>query len=114
MNNLIILGIVILFSLVLGLIKYSSLADQYKGKNWQSKFNEIWNDFVNFLIAGLIGYYFVLVKWPLLQKGAALNTGDFFLFIIFVLGLFGHLCVISKNITDGVEEILRGIKKKIA
>ena len=114
MNNLIIFGVVILASLILGLIKYSSLADQYKGKPWQSKFNEAWNDFINFFIAGLIGYYFVLVKWPLLQKGEVLNTGDFVLFIIFALGMFGHLCVISKNITDGVEEILRGIKKKFA
>jgi len=114
MNDLLILILIILFSFILGLIKYSSLAEQYKGKIWQSKFNEIWNDFINFLIAGLIGYYFVLIKWPLLRKGEALNTGDFILFIIFALGMFGHLCVISKNITDGIEEILRGIKKKIA
>ncbi len=101
-------------SLVLGAIKYGSLTNSYKGQSWQLKFIEIWNDFINFLIAGLIGYYFVLVKWPLLRNGEALNTGDFILFIIFALGMFGHLCVISKNITDGVEEILRRIKRKIA
>ena len=114
MDDLNVLTIVILSSFALGLIKYSSLANQYKDKIWQSKFIEIWNDFINFLVAGLIGYYFVLVKWPMLRNGGTLNKGDFVLFIIFALGMFGHLCVISKNITDGVEEILKSVKKTIS
>lgn len=109
MNNLIITGIISLVSLILGLIKYGSIADAYKGKSWQLKFIEIWNDFMNFFIAGLVGYYFVLVRWPLLLKGDALSTGDFVLFIIFTLGLFGHLCVMSKNITEGIEAILKRV-----
>lgn len=112
MNNPLVFIVVTLVSLALGLIKYGSLADQYKDKSWQSKFNEGWNDFINYFIAGLIVYYFIVIKWPLLQKGEALYVGDLILFIIFALGSFGHLCIISKNITDGVEAILKKVLGK--
>jgi hypothetical protein len=112
MNNLIVLTIIIVASLVLGLIKYGSLADQYKGEPWQSKFNEIWNDFVNFLIAGLVGYFFVLVRLPLLLKGESLTLSDFGLLVVFILGLFGHLCVMSKNITDGITAIFKRVLER--
>lgn len=50
-------------------------------------------------------------RGPLLFQGEVLSTSDFVLFIIFMFGIFGHLCVISKNITEGVEVILRRILK---
>lgn len=111
MGTLIFL-IIILASLVLGLIKYGSLADQYEDKPWQSKFNEIWNDFVNFFIAGLVGYFFVFARLPSLLKGEQLNISDFGLLVIFILGLFGHLCVMSKNITDGITAIFKRVLEK--
>lgn len=105
-------AVVIIFSasLILGLIKFYSLDSS--GWKWQLKFVEIWNDFFNFFVAGLVGYYFILVRWPLLSKGEILNTSDFILFTIFMLGLFGHLCVMSKNITDGIEAILKRVLEK--
>lgn len=109
MSDLIIVGILFIISLFLGFIKYSSLANAYKNSPWQLKFIELWNDFVNFFIAGLIGYYFILVRVPLLLEGRDLNTSDFVLFIIFMLGLFGHLCVMSKNITEGIQAILKRV-----
>jgi hypothetical protein len=112
MNNPIVIVGILITSLLLGLIKYGSLTTAYKGKSWHLKFIEIWNDFTNFLIAGLVGYYFFSIRWPLLAKGESLYTSDFILFIIFVLGLFGHLCIMSKNITDGVEVILKRILEK--
>lgn len=112
MFNLIVLALVVIASLVLGLIKYGSLADQYKGKPWQLKFNEIWNDFVNFFIAGLVGYFFVLARLPLLLKGEQLNFSDFGLLVVFMLGLFGHLCVMSKNITDGITAIFKRVLER--
>lgn len=112
MNYLIVIGILFLVSLALGYIKYGSLADQYKNKSWQLKFIEFWNDFANFLIAALVGYYFALVRLPLLTKGEGLNTSDFLLFIIFTLGVFGHLCVMSKNITEGIQAILKRVLER--
>ncbi|HLE49043.1 MAG TPA: hypothetical protein VI819_03370 [Patescibacteria group bacterium] len=121
MNNSIIVGI-FLISLVLGSIKYKSIYSYYdfekdekkprKNAPWQLKFAEIWNDSFNFFIAGLIVYYFALIRLPLLLKGEALVFSDFILFIIFILGVFGHLCVMSLNITKGVEAILSRVLER--
>lgn len=110
MSNLITIGAIFFVSLALGLIKFG-IYDS-KSWKWQHKFAEIWNDFVNFFLAGLIGYYFVLVRLPRLLNGEILNLSDFVLFVIFTLGLFGHLCVVSKNITDGIEAILKRVLEK--
>ena len=106
MNNLLTICAIFLVSLALGLIKYGSLADQYKNKSWQLKFIEMWNDFVNFFVGGLIGYYIILIRWPLLIKTGVLNTGDIFLITILLISLFGHLCVLSNNITEGIKAII--------
>lgn len=95
-------------SLILGIIKYGSL-DGTKSWSWQQKFAEIWNCTVNFLLSGLIGYYFILVRWSLLLKGAGLGSNDFILFIIFTLGIFGHLNIMSLNITQGISAILKRV-----
>ena len=110
MNTLLILGAISLISFILGLIKFGSL--DTKEWSWQRKFAETWNDFINFLIAGLIGYYFILIRWPLISSGEILNISDFVLFTIFMLGIFGHLCILSLNITKGVESILKRILEK--
>ncbi len=109
MNSLIILSILFLISVILGFIKYGSLSSSYKGKPWQLKFIEIWNGFVSFFIAGLIGYYFVLIRLPLLSKGEALNISDFALLIFLAVSLFGHLPILSKNITEGIQAILKRV-----
>ena len=106
------LGAILLVSLILGYIKYGSLAPSREDWSWQLNFVELWNDVANFLIAGLVGYYFTLVRWPSLSKGEPLNISDFGLFIIFAMGLFGHLCVVSNNITKGIEAILKKVLEK--
>lgn len=107
MVNSTILIHIFIASLLLGLIKFGSLSDAYKGKPWQLKFIEIWNDFINFFVAGLIGYYFVLIKWPMIIEGEKLDTGDIFLLVIFLFGLFGHLCVLSKNLTENIQDFIK-------
>lgn len=102
--------IIIVISITLGLIKYKSISDQYKEKKWQLKFSEFWNDFFNYFISGLIGYYFIFIRLPFL-KGDSLSAIDVVLFFIFILGIFGHLCVISKHLADGVQAILDKILK---
>lgn len=112
MNDLIAIVIISFVSLILGIIKFQSLAKSYIGSSWQLKFIEAWNDFMNFFISGLIAYYFILVRWPLLLQGDVLNISDFILFLIFMLGIFGHLCVMSLNITKGVETILKRVLER--
>jgi len=99
-----------MLSFSLGYIKYKDTYNR-SGKSWawQQKFLELWNSFVNFAVPGLIGYYFVVVKWPLLLGGQDLNTADIILMFVLILGLFGHLSVMSYNITVGVETILRRV-----
>lgn len=101
---------IIAASIILGLIKYKSISDQYIGKKWQSKFSEIWNDFFNYFISGSIGYYFIFIRLPFLN-GTSLTVIDAVLLFILILGVFGHLCVISKNLTDGIQAILDKILK---
>ena len=102
-----IIGIIFTASFLLGLIKFESL--DTKNWKWQLKFVEIWNDSFNFLIANLIAYYFYFYRFPLLIDGKDLALSDFGLFVIFMLGVFGHLCIMSKNITDGIEAIIKRI-----
>ncbi|HBE89979.1 MAG: hypothetical protein A3E37_01970 [Candidatus Andersenbacteria bacterium RIFCSPHIGHO2_12_FULL_46_9] len=111
MKEIVVLGIIFLASLCLGIIKYQTVLKEGEWK-WQRKFAEGWNNFVNFFIAGLVGYYFMLVRWPLLAKGANIETSDFLLFAILTMGVFGHLNVLSYNITKGVEAILDRVLKK--
>jgi len=121
MNSLIVVGI-FLISLVLGGIKYRSIYSYYdfekdekkprKNVPWELKFAEIWNDSFNFFVAGLIGYYFALIRLPLLLEGQTLVFSDFILFVISILGTFGHLCVMSLNITKGIEAILKRVLER--
>lgn len=113
------IGIIFVVSLIFGLIKYygnvvtSFNSEEYREKPWQWKFIEIWNCFVNFFLGGLIGYYFVSVRWGLISQGEALNTGDFVLIFIFVFCVFGHFVYLIKNITEGIYKIIDKLLGKI-
>ena len=109
MSSAFILVLIFIVSLILGFIKYGSLAKAYKNETWQLRFIEIWNDFINFFISGLIAYYFFTYRFPLLTEGKTLETSDFVLLTICIMGLFGHLCVMSKNITEGINAILKRV-----
>jgi hypothetical protein len=74
----------------------------------ESKILEFWNNFVNYFIAGLIGYYLVTVRLPQVSEGnVAAGPGDIFLFTFFLMGSFGHLAVLSYNLTRAIEAILQ-------
>lgn len=110
--NVILLVLIVLFSIFLGWTKYKSLENQYEGSTWHIKFIEFWNDTLNFLIAGFVLFYFLSLRLPSLQHGDQLTLGDFVLFLIFILGIFGHLCVMSFNLTKGVESILNRLLER--
>ena len=110
MDHSFILTIIIFVSVILGVIKYQTLEDEDRGPRkewpWQSKFIETWNAFINFLLPGLAAYYFFTVRWPLLKNGADANATDFIILGVVILGFFGHLSVMSYNITRGIEAII--------
>ena len=101
MTNFTFLGLLFLVSLILALIKYGSLANSYKNEAWQLKFIEIWKSFVSFFLGGIIGYYFVSVRWNLLLKGEPFSTGDFVLIFIFNSNIITQRLVSSFNLKEG-------------
>ncbi len=121
--NLIIISIIFVISVVFGFIKYyGNVSSRYdykedkkeplKNAPWQWKFVEIWNGFVNFFLGGLIGYYFISIRWTYISQGEALNIGDFILIFIFASCLFGYFAILIKNITEGVSAILKRVLEK--
>lgn len=114
MNNSCIVVTIFIGSVILGLIKYGSISASYKDSSLQLKIIELWNDFANYFVAGILAYYFVVVRLPLLFRNQALTIADVFLFIIFLFGLFGHLCIISNKITEAVGEFIATMLKKKA
>jgi hypothetical protein len=122
MNNLYILGVLFILSLLLGYIKYNNILHNYnfeedrekplKNVPWQWKFIEIWNGFVNFFLGGLIGYYFISIRLSFILEGKTLDLSDFILIFIFASCLFGHFSILLLNITKGVEAIIKRVLEK--
>lgn len=115
MNSLIIIGIIIV-SFILAFIKYKNTCYGYdydkdeifprKKSPWPWKFIEIWNPFINFLLGGLIGYYFILVRWNPISNGEDIETTDLILLFIFAMCLTGWFTHLLKNVTEGINAIL--------
>lgn len=117
MNVAVILFVLIPLSIVLGFIKYGSLKEsvvyedekqkvKLKDAWWQLKFVEFWNDFLNFFVTFLMSYYFIAIRLPILDDGRSLTASDFLLFLLIIMGAFGHLSVLSYNVTKGIQAIL--------
>lgn len=112
--------ILIALFLVLALLDYrATLYDdvldkkiKYKNAPWQWKFFEVWASFANFCIAGLIGYYFVYVRLEPISKGGSISTADFVLFFIFAMCLFRWFPYLLKNLTEGINSILKRVLEK--
>ena len=105
-NSLVIL---VLFGAFFGWMRYGSVSHNYKKGQWQLKCLEYWNGFVSYSLAGLMGYYFILYRWPHLKEGQILTPSAFALFIVFAFSIFGHLAVAVRNITEGIEAILKKV-----
>lgn len=76
------------------------------------KFFQIWNFFICFFIGGLIGYYFVAIRWRQLSQGDNLVSSDFILGLIFLMSFIGYLPHFLKNITEGIQAILKRVLEK--
>lgn len=119
--NLIIFAVIILASILLGYTWYQSIIQDetksgkeklLKNSSSQRKFKDFWAYFINFIIGGSVGYYLVSVRWGYVKSGDPLNFGDFFLVLLFVVSMFGHLPVLSLNITKGVEAIISRVLER--
>lgn len=105
--NLFILILALVVSTGLGYIKFGTLEQPKKEIwNWQHKFAEIWNCSMNFFISFLIAYYFVIARWPHIVRGDNLTIADFISLLVFGMGMFGHLNVLSLNLTEGIKAII--------
>lgn len=113
MENIYIWLIIILTSIFFGIVSYT--AGNYNSTNQKNlcfKFLEVWRHCVNYLITGIIVYYFVSVRWSSVSGGANLLISDFILVFIFFIGIFGWLPYFIKYITEGIAIIFQKIFNK--
>ena len=125
MLNLIIISLLFATSVVLAIISYEAVivypnkidsnSDKVTVKNapWEWKFFEVWNYFISFFIAGLIGYYFVVVRWKSILINGTVYTSDFILFFIFSAGILRWYPYMIKNFTEGLSKIVIKTIEKI-
>jgi hypothetical protein len=109
MNNIGIWILLIIVSLVFGILTKIDIDSSSKRPiHW---FFETWRHFVGYLLASIIGYFFIDVRWPYIHQSGELTTNDFLLFIAFLFAVFGWWPYVVKNITEGIEKILAKIIK---
>ncbi len=84
----------------------------YKPKGEIYYFFEIWRDAVCYFITVIIGYFFLIIRWPNVKSDGILSTSDFILGIVFLLGILGWLPYLAKNITQGIDVIISKVLKK--
>lgn len=120
MENLMIIGIIFLASIVFSFIAYrghlfydfdNDIKKEKKEAPISWRFFELWRFFVSFFLGGLVGYYFISVRWNPIFKGETLNAADFILIFIFALCITGLFSYILKNITDSINSIISRVLK---
>jgi len=119
MNNLIVWLVIIIISFIVSLMNYRGTiiykADKdinHKEAPFSWKFFQIWNFFICFFLGGLIGYYFIAIRFKQLSHGDNLASIDIILVLIFIMSLIGYLPHFLKNITEGIQVILKRVLEK--
>ncbi len=113
MNNLYTWLIISVVSIVWGLLHYK--ARYFKEIDNENKFFKLleFSRFViNYFIALSIFYYFVSKRWPTINQNGDFTTTDFLLGMLFLIGIFGWLPYFVKNLTEGINAILKKILDK--
>jgi len=108
MNNVVVWLILVAVSLIFGILSRIA-AHNRKSIPWW--FFECWRDFVSYFITGVIGYFFVAVRWPNIAKSGILSVSDFVLLLIFFIGVLGWTPYVIKNVTEGLNAIIGRILK---
>lgn len=113
--TLLLMSIILGYWSYQGIILYDAKNDkkiEYKNAPWQWKFFEVWNYVANFFLGSLIGYYFILVRWPPLSKGGNLNIYDVIIFFIFSMCFLRWYPYLIKNFTEGINAIISRVLSK--
>lgn len=101
--------VIILLCIVFGIMDHRSVINE-KGR--ARAFLDIWRHTVNYIITAVLIYYIYIVRWPLIQTGGGLATGDFIIGISIIIGIFGWWPYIVKNFTEGIDTIVTRVFKK--
>jgi len=109
MDNIVVWIILGVVSSIIGIFSRIA-AHNEKSKPWW--FFEWWRDFASYFITGVIGYFLVAIRWPIIAKSGNLSVSDFILGLFFLIGVLGWLPYFIKNITEGVHIILSRILER--
>jgi len=116
MNSQTIWIIITVLSLILGVFRYF-YSSRKVDKNERNKFifwsNELLNHSISVFIGGVIVYYFISIRYPLIVDDGAISTMDLILLLIFLTSFIGWLPYTIGNITKSVEKIVSKVIEKI-
>lgn len=105
--------IIFIVSLVWGLLHYKAgYYEKINEHNKCFKFLEFMRCAINYFIPLVIAYYFISVRWVYVSQGSNFYIGDFILWVFFLIGVFGWLPYLVKNITEGVNVIFAKVLNK--
>lgn len=103
MNNISTWTIIIAVSLVLGILDQISATNE---KGEVRRILDIWRHALNYFFTAVLIYYFLEIRWPVIQTSANLSTSDFIIGFAIMIGVFGWWPYVIKNITEGINAII--------
>jgi hypothetical protein len=107
MNNYFIWLIIGIACVVFGILDHISAMNE-KGKI--RSILDVWRHTVNYMITAILGYFLVVIRWPLITQNADLSISDFVVGLAFLIGVFGWWPYVIKNFTEGIDTIISKIK----
>ena len=107
MNNLAYWIIIIILSVVLGVIKYFYAIEPERRKGVIFVFNEIWNQTIGIFLGGVIIYYLISIRFPLIAEQRSIDAIDLILLFVVVMSLLGWTPYLIKNFTEGIYKLIK-------
>ncbi len=109
MNNIIIWIIIATWSIVFGILKmlYSNRDDtEIRGKSIYV-INEIWNHTISIFLGGIIIYYLISIRYPLVVQKGNIELLDLILLFVVAMCLLGMFPYFIRNLTEGISGIIK-------
>lgn len=95
--------IIVLACIVFGIL------DHISAMNEKSKIRsilDVWRHAVNYFITAVLGYFLIVIRWPLITQNASLSSSDFIVGVAFLIGIFGWWPYFVRNVTEGINAII--------